>query len=219
MITITPLSHAYIHAYIHTFIRTCLHTYIYIHKCIHNTYIHIYIHTYIRQNVIVFMGLIFVFNKLVGGVLSHKCRRNNLPAEDCLHSWLSYFQCKTDTTGHHVTKGQGQRASRFPSVSSPGAHAFCYLAGQLRKQLMWAIVGMYLKEIPPFTVPWRGFSHIGRDEATKSDCLPSAVSVQASSDVHRLQCLVVSEVCCSAVGECQCRAQVCQRFVSSHLYK
>ena len=114
------------------------------------------------------MGLIYAFSKLHGSVLSHKCRQNNLLAEYRLRSWISHFQCNTDSTGRHVTKGQGQRASRVPSVSSPGAHAFCFLTRQLKKQLMWEIVGMYCKVIHPFTVPWRGFSHIGRDEATKS---------------------------------------------------
>ena len=130
------------------------------------------IHTYIQMDRQTKCDSIHGFNwclqQTSRSVLSHKCRQNNLPAEDRLRSWISHFQCKTDTTGRHVTKGQGQRASRAPSVSSPGAHAFCFLTRQLKKQLMWAIVGMYWKVIHPFTVPWRGFSHIGRDEATKS---------------------------------------------------
>ena len=60
-----------------------------------------------------------------------------------------YIHGYPDTTGRHVTKGQGQRASRVPSVSAPGAYAFCFLARQQKEQLMWAIVGMHCKVIHP----------------------------------------------------------------------
>lgn len=103
---------------------------------------HTYINTYVRQYVILFMVLVSAVGELATSILLHKCRQNKLSVGDMLHSWISYFRCETYTTGHHVTKWQGQRASRIPSVSSPGAHA-CYLTGQLRKQLMWAVVGMY----------------------------------------------------------------------------